>query len=224
MKESLKGLFIKLNSQCNYLVLRNWDDLFCEDVYEAGHADIDILCENKDSFVMLTGAKRIHKEKNRDNYIIPIDGKEIRFDVRWVGDGYYPATWEQEMLNNKVLNDDGVFIMSERDYFYSLAYHALLQKMELSVEYANKLNTAYKAFNAEHNILYKDEILQKLSFFLHDNKWAAEIPTDPGVFLNIQIFSSLPHNKTLSRMLSRKVFCMKTMLSRQFRRITKRIK
>lgn len=224
MKGSLKELFAKLNSQCNYLVLRNWDDIFSEDVYEAGHADIDILCEDKESFVELTGAKRIHKEKNRDNYIVPIDGNEIRFDVRWVGDGYYPASWEHEMLNNRVMNDDGVFIMSERDYFYSLAYHALLQKRELSVEYANKLNAAYKAFNVDHDILSADDILQKLSLFLLDNRWAAEIPTDPGVFLNIQVFRGLPHNKTISRILSRKVFRMRTLLSRQFRRITDRIK
>ena len=224
MKESLKELFAKLNNHCNYLVLRNWDDLFSEDVYEAGHADIDILCVDRASFVELTGARRIHKEKNRDNYIVPIDVKEIRFDVRWVGDGYYPASWEQEMLNSRVMNDAGVFIISEKDYFYSLAYHALLQKKELSVEYANKLNTVYDSFNAEHDILSADDILQKLSLFLLDNNWAAEIPMDPGVFLNMQVFRDLPHNKTISRILSRKAFRMKAMLSRQIRRITNRIK
>jgi hypothetical protein len=223
MKGTLKDLFAILNSKCNYLILRNWNNLFSKGVYEAGHADIDILCESKASFVELTGAKRIHKEKNRDNYIVPMDDNGIRFDVRWVGDGYYPTSWEHEMLNNRVLNEDSVYVMSERDHFYSLAYHALLQKKELSDEYANKLNTTYNLFTSENTILTEDEIVQKLLSFMKKNKLKAEIPVDPGVFLNLQVYSLLPHNYSISRLLLRKAFCIKTYLSHQLRRITNRI-
>ncbi len=49
MQSELKELFGKLNQNCNYLVLRNWDNIFDNNlnIYGNGHEDIDILAQIK---------------------------------------------------------------------------------------------------------------------------------------------------------------------------------
>ncbi len=57
-----------------------------------------------------------------------------------VGDGYYDINWQRSMLKNRVRNPLGFYVMSDEDYFYSLAYHAIYQKKAgLSEEYRERL-------------------------------------------------------------------------------------
>lgn len=43
------------------------------------------------------------------------------------------------MLARKCRHADGFFVMNESDYFYSLIYHAVLQKKALTEDYRKKL-------------------------------------------------------------------------------------
>lgn len=208
-KGFMKEFFDYLNENCNYLVLRNWDDLLDEDMYGTGHEDIDILCDDLESFLHTTGAVRIHKENYRDNFIVPIGEDKVRLDIRWIGDGYYPTEWERKMLERRTLNQQGIFILCSEDYFYSLAYHALLQKPQLSSEYLTKLNTAYYLLNHTHAALSAKDILLILNSFLLDNDYVIEITNDPGVYINKKITCRLPRRVNGKRNLRRFCFEMK---------------
>lgn len=186
MINELKELFSNLNDTCVYVVLRNWDDIFNESIYGSGHEDIDILCDDKMLFLETVGAVPVHKNKHRDNFIVPCGTSMLRFDVRWVGDGYYPKEWEMNMLKNRLLNKDGIYIMSKEDYCYSLAYHALFQKPSLSKEYMNKIQVAYKSTGNDLVIQDQFELLDVLRLFMDNNSYKYVISSDPAVFVNWQ--------------------------------------
>lgn len=200
--ETIKQLFDCLNKNLDYLVLRNWDDLFEEKIYGDGHEDIDILCRDLESFFKLTGATPVFDSKYRNNYIVHIGTLKVRFDVRFVGDGYYPQKWEDDMLRKRKLNDVGIYIPSDEDYFYSLAYHALLQKPFFSEEYQKKVVEAYNVATHQEKMLDTKEIREMLIVFCNNNNYKVEIPSDPGVFLNsdnLKFFDFKNNFKRLTR-------------------------
>ena len=206
MNNLMRDFFDFLNSHCRYIVLRNWDILHDENIHGKTHEDIDILCESLDLFVEITGAHRIHKEKNRDNYIVLFQDTEIRIDVRWIGDGYYPADMEKKMLLNRVLNEQSIYVPATEDYFYSLLYHALIQKPYLSEEYRIKLCSIHKTLS-EVNRVQKDISFQDALYgYIKTNGWSIEYPLDPGVYINKDIIKEFPINKNFSRQCSR--YCL----------------
>jgi hypothetical protein len=182
---NLRDFFDYLNSHLNYLILRNWDNIFDEKIYGSGHEDIDILCDDIDEFVRLTNSIRIHSEPYRDNYNVCIGHTKIRLDIRHIGDGYYPRQWERRMLQNRVLTESNIYIMDKEDYFYSLIYHALLQKSVCSLEYFEKISKMQCDFMSASNRVDNEEgYLRILKAFLNRNVYVVETPADPGVFLN----------------------------------------
>lgn len=196
---TIRDFFDYLNVNCDYLVLRNWDDIFDEGIYGSGHEDIDILCRDLQSFIDLTGAKRIHNSSYRDNFVVSIGNLKVRFDVRHVGDGYYPAMWEAKMLDNKVETEQHIYIMNTEDYVYSLSYHALIQKPSLSQEYIKKVLDAFHILEG-HDIEMKDyDILKMLQSYCARNNYVLEIPNDPGVYLNKKNMANFVTVQDLSR-------------------------
>lgn len=200
---TIRHFFDFLNKNCDYLILRNWDDIFDDGIYGNGHEDIDILCRNLVHFVKLTDAKRVHLSKYRDNFVVKIGHLNVRFDVRHVGDGYYPTKWEDVMLNNKVLTKQGVYIMKADDYAYSLAYHALLQKPTLSNEYKRKIIDALGFIGNPGSDMSEKDILKLLQFYCRMNKYYVEIPSDPGVFLNKLNMSGFECSGSIVRIIRR---------------------
>lgn len=205
MESELKNLFNTLNKECKYLILRNWDNIFDENIYGTGHEDIDILCEDKNTFVKITGAKSVHKNKYRDNFLVQCGSLKVRFDVRWIGDGYYPAEWEKAMLENRILNSIGVYIMNNEDYCFSLSYHAVLQKPYLSVEYLQKINDAYNVNSKETIKMDEQDIVSKLKQFLAEHDYNYIIPSDPAVYINWDRAKMIGHHFQIKYRLRR--FC-----------------
>ncbi len=72
------------------------------------------------------------------HYLIYVSGQPVQLDLRQVGDGYYCTKWEKDLLERKVMKD-GFYVMADEDYFFTLAYHAILQKRSLSREYFIRL-------------------------------------------------------------------------------------
>lgn len=209
MQSELKDFFRYLNQNCVYLVLRNWEDIFKGSIYCKGHEDIDILCDDLGKFVSITGAKPIHSESRRDNYIIQYKNINVRIDVRWVGDGYYPSEMSQHLLTNRVFTEEEIYVPSTENYYYSLAYHAILQKPYLSEEYKVKLNQTRNQIMAGNNSLSEKELIEELLFFIKKNKLFVEYPSDPGVYLNEKNLAFFPMKKSYERKLRRKLLLFK---------------
>lgn len=145
---------------CEYLILRNYDELLSDEVFMAGHADIDMLCRNASEVAKAISAKPAHPEKaDGIHYSIKIKGKKASLDLREVGDGYYCTKWQEDMLDKRVPYN-GFYVMDPENQFYSLIYHAILQKNRLSEEYrgrllktAGELDLKTESENAEKSLL-----------------------------------------------------------------------
>lgn len=139
--ENIEQLFDELNKHCNYLILRNFECFF-DDILIEGHNDIDVLCASKKDRKIMVKILNAEPRIGIDNgihYKFLYKNNEISLDIRTVGDGYYDQNWQKNMLKNKIYNPIGFYTMSQDDYFYSLIYHAIYQKEELSKEYLKRL-------------------------------------------------------------------------------------
>lgn len=202
----IRDLFNLLNKNCIYVVLRNWDDVFDESIYGTTHEDIDILCDDLEKFIKITGAYRVHKNKYRDNFIVPCGNLSIRFDVRWLGDGYYPKEMEEAILHKRLLNESDMYTPCPEDYFFSLAYHALLQKNKLSEEYLLKLNNIYSKITNDITVHEEGAFLKMLKDYLEEHKFRVTTPSDPAVYLNWANIHKLPYNNSFYREIRRYLY------------------
>jgi hypothetical protein len=140
----MKEVFDLLN-KCgiNYAVLRNYDNILDDEIYMDGHGDVDLLCFNS---VELAKKIQANPDVNHFNnglhdkvhYFFYINNNPVSLDLRFIGDNYYCEKWEREMLDRRVLNN-GFYVLSDEDHFYSLIYHAVFQKEYFSEEYKQRL-------------------------------------------------------------------------------------
>lgn len=147
---SIREIIDKLNASGEpYLILRNFDNLYSEDIFMEGHGDIDILCAQSDRIAHVLGLQSSRPDRqdrlsDGTHFHTYVGDRYVSMDLRHVGDGYYCTDWQEEMLRTRILHSDGFFIMNSENLFYSLVYHAILQKKALSEEYRSRLETMAK--------------------------------------------------------------------------------
>lgn len=135
---SIEEFFYVLNNTIRYVVMRNHECIPDQYTVE-GHGDIDLLCENKNWMAYLTAAKKIFPEPYRVYHTIMIGGVEVPFDFRYAGDNYYDQPWQEDILNTRVLTKNLFYTPNAEHQFYSLLYHAYVQKWEVKEDYPPKL-------------------------------------------------------------------------------------
>ena len=126
-----------LNGTIKYVILRNFEDL-PEKLISNEHKDIDILTDDIIilPYVCMTTSDISPKGKIPQvvigKNIIPIDWKRF-------GDKYYDKRWYENILKRRVLHKNGFYVPSPEDYFYTLFYHAIFHKKNISDEYKKKI-------------------------------------------------------------------------------------
>lgn len=172
---NLKELFYLLNQSVNYLVLRNFEYLPMQ--YSSSlHGDIDILVDDYDMAVSVLGGEKVFKSRFRVHYVLNVNGEKVFFDVRFVGDRYYCTKWEQHMLDKKEVLDAGINVMCAEDFKYSLLYHALIHKKQISIDYREKLQLM---FSNDDTIWNKE-----LKSYLDEKGYTFTYPKDLSVNWN----------------------------------------
>lgn len=165
----LSTMFETLNKCVNWLVIRNFENLSDDFKFSDGD-DIDILCENQKTFINLINAKK--RIGGRCSYIISVNDFDIPLDIRFVGDKYFDPLWQRDILQNKRFVGS-IPVPSEKDYFYSLIYHAKLQKYQVKNEYVNRLNDLSQKIglsSAKKNFINDDKYTSSLiNYFLEQN-------------------------------------------------------
>lgn len=177
---SLEEFFDCINNNTEYVILRNWGGVFPENLLN-GKDDMDILCSNREEFIRITGARPLFHYYGICNYYINIKAYKVRLDIRWVGDGYYCREWEERLLKGRIFDEKGFYILNFEDHFFSLLYHALIQKPRLSIVYYERLNAL-----AENEKTLQDvaEFLHILREYMNRNHYYVEYPSDCAVFFN----------------------------------------
>lgn len=137
---SLHDAFAALNHLVPYVVLRNFEELPASHVV-GDHDDIDLLVSNYREAIRILNARPLLGLVPRwgGRFHVTVAGRPILFDIRFVGDGYFDRRWQCEVLQRRRLSENGIYVPNNRDYFETLAYHALAHKRELSTDYSHRL-------------------------------------------------------------------------------------
>lgn len=130
--QSLSQVFAVLNEAVNYVVLRNFDDL--PGSYNPKVCgDVDLLLEDADA---RNRAASILNREQRGTTVV--GGQKVAFDFRAVEDFYYDPEWSRRILRDRVMIR-GFYAPNPEQHFFSLLYHAHIQKPDSVEIYAPKL-------------------------------------------------------------------------------------
>lgn len=188
---SLREFFDALNAQCNYVVLRNYN--YLPEKYKCElHGDIDILTDDIHKIIDVTGAGKTVLKRYRTHYICKIGDTDVEFDFRYVGDGYYCKKWEKDILKNRIINHDQIYIPDHEDYKYTILYHALVHKKEIAADYQQIITEMFGA-----NPMELTTCLKK---YMKKNNYSFTQPYDLSVVYN---FRNIPAILTPRRFIYR---------------------
>ncbi|MBR5419119.1 hypothetical protein IK110_02630 [Candidatus Saccharibacteria bacterium] len=190
---SLKELFETLNKSSSYVVLRKHEKL-PEGFVEDDH-DLDILCDDLDEIVFLTGAQK--RNIGISSYQILVDGKMIDFDIRFAGDNYIDSRWAKAILATRIINDKKIAVMNDENQLFSILYHCLTQKNSISKHYVEQIHSiSDRIFGADYKIT-QPKLLELLAAYMKTNAYLLVKPSDSSVVQNKQ------NIKTLKKMLKK---------------------
>ncbi len=130
---SWQHLFDVLNIGARYLVLRNFEGL----PKQLLDQDVDFLCDNYQRLASLCAV--IQKSSQPYKGKVKVEGEGIDVNIRYVGDKYYPAAWQIDMLRRRHL-DDGFFMPAPDDRFFSVLYHCKVQKLQVKSKHVPELS------------------------------------------------------------------------------------
>jgi len=188
---NVQELFDVLNLSTQYVVLRGANNIE-ENVKELA-GDIDILCSDIGEFTAVANARNIWNSSNF--FHVKIEGKDILFDIRYVGDNYFDKTWQQNIIENRILTENRIYIPRVDDYFFSHLYHAYIHKPFFYEKYIDRLTELSEKIGIKN---FKDDcqnntdnILKLLRGYLLAHNYQVSIPKDEQVYINIKFVSKL---------------------------------
>lgn len=167
--KSLEHLFYVLNNTISYVVLRNYENIPTEYDFSI-HGDIDILTENKCNIAYIANAIPVYSEPYRVYHYVNIGSGMIPFDFRFIGDNYYDREWEKNILKQRVLSSKGFYIPDPVNQYYSLLYHAYVQKYDIAEDYPVKLSYFANSINEQY---VNDKLISiaQLDKFMQENDY-----------------------------------------------------
>lgn len=133
--DSIEQLILFVNKACEWVILRNYESLL-DNEHQFKEDDIDALGHKLEILRSAMNAKP--RQGGRCSYETNIANQRVLLDLRCVGDKYYDPLWANEMLNTRQYY--GILpVLREDHYFFSLLYHALLQKPYIKKGYFIRL-------------------------------------------------------------------------------------
>ena len=197
----------------SYLVLRNYENLLRSEMYLDGHGDVDLLCEDSQEIVRLLDAQTDRKDQypykgDGIHYYIYVGEERVSLDLRSVGDGYYCEMWEVNLLKNRILHN-GFYVMDEEAYFYTLIYHAILQKPALSEEYMLRLSEMAKKQGIMVPDYSENGFISILEKYMRKEGYTYTYPVDFMVPARFQLVSRDMIALNLNRWLRHQLFWSK---------------
>lgn len=189
-------LFAILNYTTNYLVLRGFEKLPDENPDK----DLDVLTDNYQRFASALGAFQPAHQMYKGN--IKVNNENISLDIRYIGDKYYDTAWAKEMLQTKVIRNK-VFVPRNDHYFFSLLFHAKVQKSKVKEKYVGIFEELAENLNF---VWFKSEKLSDdkamgeiLNGYFRTHYYFYEDPIDRAVYKNENVIKHIQSNRSLTR-------------------------
>lgn len=182
--KSMKELFYVLNNTVNYVVLRNFEGLPSYNL--KNHGDIDFLTDNYMNMKWIVNGEKVFKKKYRVHHKVKIGTEEVYYDIRVVGDKYYDKRWQQNILKHRILEKNCFYTPDPETYFYTLLYHAVVHKKQISEDYIERLSSMEVTKNFNNDLIFDDvrAIEGFLNEYLTKNKYEYLEPKDYSVYYN----------------------------------------
>ena len=152
------------------------------------HLDVDLLVENIEEVVLILNARKKYPFTNRVAYEVLINGNIVDFDLRYVGDNYMEQKWQKNILNNRFLFNKLYYRPSNEDYLYSLIYHSLIHKEEISSDYMERFEYLFGKNNHIVDKIDRKLLIDMLSKYLLRNDYDIVEPHDMSVTYNNKDF------------------------------------
>jgi len=187
--DSLRQVFDVLNfSGMDYVVLRNYEKMPDEVKVDPNHLDVDLLVgdyyeakrlldgDNPPSIWSVSYENGHYRVVNK----VIIEGKQVDFDLRNVGDNYLDKQCQLDILKRRVMyKDTGIFVPSDEDHLYSIIYHAIIQKPFISQTYVNVMTSLGNFTDAQARD--KKFLRKKLDSFMTTHGYKMVKPMDETV-------------------------------------------
>lgn len=172
--DSLLDVFRELNKypQLKWIVMRNFEQM-PDNITIDEHLDIDLLVN--DYYLVksiLDGDSatnnRYEDGKNRILNYVTINNKNVLFDFRSTGDGYYDRKIQQDMLMKRIEHPNGFYIPNKEMHLYSLIYHAIIHKSNISPTYLK----VFRQYGLNDYDMNKKNLKVKLDTWLQNNGYS----------------------------------------------------
>tara|TARA_B100000029_G_C17490033_1_gene928761 strand:- start:176 stop:826 length:651 start_codon:yes stop_codon:yes gene_type:complete len=176
---NLNQVFDSIPSSIRYVVLRNYTTILNNTFDDS--SDIDILTDNAYNFASIINAKKCHFSNFRSRYSIMVNNNRIFLDIREASDNYYYINWQNNILDSRI-KEKFLFIPNRENYYYSLLYHMLIHKKQISDNYVEILCNA-EGYSWSKDYARSDwiDILEK---YLSSNAFFVVVPNDYSVIFN----------------------------------------
>lgn len=178
--KNINELLYVMNNCINYVILRNYEDM-PQTVTLGAHSDVDILCDNPYNTRLVICGTKVFKDKSRVRTETIVSNEKLFFDIRYVGDNYYDATWEKSILDTRVMFNNSFYVPNKTNMFYSLLYHAVIQKNLVADDYKVKLTQYGSECGHALKDIEKTTLINILSQFLTETGYRIEEPKDISV-------------------------------------------
>lgn len=188
--KSLDELFYTMNNCSNYVVLRDFENDLTE-LTTIKEYDADILCDDLNNMKCILNAS-----KENDIYTTIVNKQRVLFDIKYLGDGYYCESLENDILKTRIFHNK--YFVPNKDLLYkSHLLHALIHKNNYETEYNERLSKLYKEHNANNDKKHYTDMLSKWmiknGYFITVEK---ENPTKLNID-NVKLFNQEVYNKNL---------------------------
>ena len=151
------------NDDINFLVLRTYHDLHINTPEYPD--DIDILTDDYSKVLACIKPYLVRIDNPYVGHIIKFNNKKIKIDVRIIGDNYYDCNWEKQMLKNKILYNN-FYVLDPKNYKYSILYHCLIHKPNISEKYHDFIKSEFKTLNKNNLCLQLEKFMSNHSYQL----------------------------------------------------------
>lgn len=195
-------LFSAMNYSIDYVVLRNFE--FLPNNFFANDKDVDLLLDNQNDFLFFanTSMPRI-KKSGTAACKININGTNVPFDAITLGDDYYDYNWQCNILKNRS-EIRNIQVPRCDDYFFSLLYHAKLQKPFLKDNYLKILTKHAELLGlslSKEDIIDDQSSARILINFLISNGYFVPKPKKKSKYINQKFLKIMMNNKKYKKIM-----------------------
>lgn len=187
-------VFEILNLTSNYLLLKNYEGV----PYYYQGKDIILLTDN---YQRLASALAVHQSSlNSCKGYIQVENEQVPITLLFVGDRSFCTPWQKDMLNNKI-SKNGVFVLPDNMYFFSLLFYCKIRKNEVKSNHIELLDSLAKQLNFswfDKTVILDDVAVGKiLRGYFQAKNYYYEDPIDKKTFANKKVKCYLPNRYSI---------------------------